>query len=111
MRHNQEDENRGECVFDLIGRNMMSKLLRQTIPLYRQRKFECDILLCVRWRKQTTPMEVVALAIVTDCPIKNTISSRRRNEKAFANLPEAISNISEIVDKIEILARGVTSKI
>jgi hypothetical protein len=33
----------------------------------------------------------------------------RRNETAFANLPEAISNISEIVDKIEIfdLAREV----
>jgi DNA polymerase-3 subunit alpha len=76
----------------------MSKLLRQTIPLYRQRKFECDILLCVRWRKQTTPIGR-GQAIVTDCPIKNTISSRRRNEKAFANLPEAISNISEIVDK------------
>jgi DNA polymerase-3 subunit alpha len=44
----------------------------------------------------------VVEAIVTDCPIKNTISSRERNETAFANLPEAISNISEIVDKIEI---------
>jgi DNA polymerase-3 subunit alpha len=45
-------------------------------------------------------------------PNQNTISSRRRNETAFANLPEAISNISEIVDKIEIfdLARVLLPK-
>jgi DNA polymerase-3 subunit alpha len=41
--------------------------------------------------------------------IRNTISRRGGDEKLFTDLPESISNLSEIVDKIEIydLAREV----
>jgi hypothetical protein len=44
---------------------------------------------------------------VMDCPIRNTISSRETKWNSFCNLPEAISNISEIVDKIERRFREV----
>jgi DNA polymerase III alpha subunit len=48
------------------------------------------------------------VAIVTVCLIRNTISRQGRDE-LFTDLPEAIWNLAEIVDKIEIynLAREV----
>jgi DNA polymerase III alpha subunit len=49
------------------------------------------------------------VAIGTVCLIRNTISRQGGDEKLFTDLPEAIWNLAEIVDKIEIynLAREV----
>jgi DNA polymerase-3 subunit alpha len=79
--------------------NMMWKLLRQTIPLYRQRNSNAhDILLCVCDEKQQTYRSWPRLSLrIAQSGILFQVG--RRNETAFANLPEAISNISEIVDK------------
>jgi DNA polymerase III alpha subunit len=45
----------------------------------------------------------VAVGIVLDYQIKNTISRQAMRWQLFTDLPEAISNLSEIVDKIEII--------
>jgi DNA polymerase-3 subunit alpha len=51
----------------------------------------------------------VVVAIGTVCLIRNTISRQEEMKKLFTDLPEAIWNLAEIVDKIEIynLAREV----
>jgi DNA polymerase-3 subunit alpha len=54
----------------------------------------------------------VVVAIYRFCLIRNTISRQGGDEKLFTDLPEAIWNLAEIVDKIEIynLAREVLPK-
>jgi DNA polymerase-3 subunit alpha len=58
--------------------------------------------------KQTTPIGR-GRGYRTVCLIRNTISRQGGDEKLFTDLPEAIWNLAEIVDKIEIynLAREV----
>jgi DNA polymerase-3 subunit alpha len=71
-----------------------------------------DILLCVReGEKQTTIGR--GRGYLRFCLIRNTISRQGGDEKLFTDLPEAIWNLSEIVDKIEIynLAREVLLQI
>jgi DNA polymerase III alpha subunit len=55
----------------------------------------------------------VAVGIVLDYQIRILFQDREEMKQLFTDLPEAISNLSEIVDKIEIynLAREVCCKI
>jgi DNA polymerase-3 subunit alpha len=61
------------------------------------------IFYCVRDKQQThIVVEAIALWIAQSGIL---FQVGRRNETAFATCPEAISNISEIVDKIEDFAK------
>ena len=112
MRHNQEDENRVNEALISLARKHDVKIVatNNTFYIEKDNANAHDILLCVRdGEKQTTPIGR-GRGYRYGLPNQEYyFKSGEEMKKLFNNLPEAISNISEIVDKIEIynLAREV----
>jgi DNA polymerase III subunit alpha len=112
MRHNQEDENRVNSSLIDLARKHNVKMVATNNSFYinKQDANAHDILLCVRdGEKQSTPIGR-GRGYRFGLPNQEYyFKSSEDMKKLFADLPEAISNITEIVDKIEIfnLAREV----
>jgi len=112
MRHNQEDENRVNEGLISLARKHDLKLVatNNTFYIEKDNANAHDILLCVKeGEKQSTPIGR-GRGYRFGLPNQEYyFKSGEEMKKNFNDLPEAISNISEIVDKIEIynLAREV----
>jgi DNA polymerase-3 subunit alpha len=112
MRHNQEDENRVNTTLISLARKHDLKLVATNNIFYidKEDANAHDILLCVRdGEKQSTPVGR-GRGYRYGMPNKEYYFKSGEEMKAlFADLPEAIYNIQEIVEKIEIfdLAREV----
>jgi DNA polymerase-3 subunit alpha len=112
MRHNQEDENRVNTTLISLARKHEVKIVatNNTFYLDKENANVHDILLCVReGEKQTTPIGR-GRGYRYGLPNQEYyFKTGEEMKKIFADLPEAISNLSEIVGKIEIynLAREV----
>jgi DNA polymerase-3 subunit alpha len=114
MRHNQEDENRVNASLISLRENDVKIIAtNNTFYIDKENSNAHDIFYCVCVMAKTNytyrSWPRLSLRIAQS---RILFQVGRRDETAFANLPEAISNISEIVDKIEIfdLARECTSK-
>ncbi len=112
MRHHQEDENRVNASLISLARKHNVKIVATNNVFYVDKNDANahDILLCVRdGEKQATPIGR-GRGYRNGLPNQEYyFKSGDEMKKLFADLPEAIVNINEIVDKIEIydLARGV----
>ncbi|MDI1257037.1 MAG: DNA polymerase III subunit alpha [Flavobacterium sp.] len=112
MRHNQEDENRVNAGLVTLARKHNVKLIASNNTFYidKENANAHDILLCVRdGEKQGTPIGR-GRGYRFGLPNQEYYFKSGAEMKAlFHDLPEAIANVSEIVDKIEIynLAREV----
>jgi DNA polymerase-3 subunit alpha len=112
MRHNQEDENRVNSSLITLARKHNVKTVATNNSFYINKKDANahDILLCVRdGEKQSTPIGR-GRGYRYGLPNQEYyFKSSEEMKKLFSDLPEAISNSMEIVDKIEIfnLAREV----
>jgi DNA polymerase III subunit alpha len=112
MRHNQEDENRVNEGLISLARKHDVKIIatNNTFYIEKENANAHDILLCVKeGEKQSTPIGR-GRGYRFGLPNQEYyFKSGEEMKKNFNDLPEAISNISEIVDKIEIynLAREV----
>jgi DNA polymerase-3 subunit alpha len=112
MRHNQEDENRVNTSLIALARKHEVKMVATNNVFYvdKENANAHDILLCVRdGEKQATPIGRGRGYRYGMPNQEYYFKSGNDMKKLFADLPEAIANISEIVDKVEIfdLARGV----
>jgi DNA polymerase-3 subunit alpha len=112
MRHNQEDENRVNEGLISLARKHDVKIVatNNTFYIEKDNANAHDILLCVKeGEKQSTPIGR-GRGYRYGLPNQEYyFKSGEEMKQLFNNLPEAISNIAEIVDKIEIynLAREV----
>jgi DNA polymerase-3 subunit alpha len=112
MRHNQEDENRvNEGLISLAKKHDVKIVAtNNTFYINKEDANAHDILLCVRdGEKQTTPIGR-GRGYRYGLPNQEYyFKSADEMKKIFNDLPEAISNITEIIDKVEIynLAREV----
>lgn len=112
MRHNQEDENRVNPVLVELARKHEVKLVATNNTYYcaQEDANAHDILLCVKdGEKQATP---IGRGRGYRYGLPNNeyyFKSGEEMKSLFKDLPEAISNVQEIVDKIEPfeLARDV----
>ncbi|WP_306349846.1 DNA polymerase III subunit alpha [Flavobacterium sp. '19STA2R22 D10 B1'] len=112
MRHDQEDENRVNSVLVSLAKKHDVKLLATNNTYYidKENANAHDILLCVKdGEKQATP---VGRGRGYRYGLPNQeyyFKSPEEMKKLFYDLPDAITNIQEVVDKIEIynLAREV----
>jgi DNA polymerase III subunit alpha len=112
MRHNQEDENRINTSLVALARKHEVKMVATNNVFYvdKENANAHDILLCVRdGEKQATPIGRGRGYRYGMPNQEYYFKSGEDMKKLFADLPEAISNIRKIVDKVEIfdLARGV----
>ncbi|WP_159022501.1 DNA polymerase III subunit alpha [Formosa sp. L2A11] len=112
MRHNQEDEDRVNPVLIAFSKKHNIKLIatNNTYYLEKDDANAHDVLLCVRdGEKQATPIGR-GRGYRYGMPNQEYYFKSPDEMKAlFKDIPEAITNIQEIVDKIEIyeLARSV----
>ena len=112
MRHNQEDENRvNSTLIDLARKHNVKTVATNNIFYINKEDANAhDILLCVRdGEKQATP---IGRGRGYRFGLDNKeyyFKSSDEMKQLFNDLPEAIANIQEVVDKIEIfnLAREV----
>ncbi|MFM9825810.1 DNA polymerase III subunit alpha [Flavobacterium sp.] len=112
MRHNQEDENRvNEGLISLARKNDVKLIAtNNTFYIDKENANAHDILLCVKeGEKQSTPIGRGRGCRYGLPNQEYYFKSGEEMKKNFSDLPEAISNISEIIAKIEIydLAREV----
>ncbi|MBA4276605.1 DNA polymerase III subunit alpha [Flavobacterium sp.] len=105
MRHNQEDENRVNTTLIAFSKKHDVKLIatNNTYYLNKEDANAHDILLCVKdGEKQATPIGR-GRGYRYGLPNQEYYyKSEEEMKKLFADLPEAITNIQEIVDKVEI---------
>ncbi|MBP0905693.1 DNA polymerase III subunit alpha [Mariniflexile gromovii] len=112
MRHNQEDENRVNTVLIELARKHDVKLVATNNTYYckKQDANAHDILLCVKdGEKQATPIGR-GRGYRYGLPNQEYYFKSSDDMKSlFKDIPEAISNIQEVVDKVEAyeLAREV----
>ncbi|MDP5104959.1 MAG: DNA polymerase III subunit alpha, partial [Polaribacter sp.] len=105
MRHNQQDENIVNETLLKFSKDHDIKVIATNNTFYLEKKDANahDILLCVKdGEKQATPIgkgRGYRYGLPND---EYYFKSTNEMKKLFADLPEAISNIQEIVDKIEI---------
>jgi DNA polymerase-3 subunit alpha len=112
MRHNQEDENRVNASLIALAKKNDIKIVatNNTFYLDKNDANAHDILLCVRdGEKQSTPIGRGRGYRYGMPNQEYYFKSGGEMKMLFTDLPEAISNLSEVVSKIEIydLAREV----
>ena len=104
MRHNQEDENRVNKTLIEFSKKHNVKLIatNNTYYLNKEDANAHDILLCVKdGEKQATPIGR-GRGYRYGLPNQEYyFKSQDEMKKLFADLPEAIINIQEIIDKVE----------
>lgn len=105
MRHNQEDENRVNITLVEFSKKHDVKLIATNNTYYvnKEDANAHDILLCVKdGEKQATPIGR-GRGYRYGLPNQEYYyKSEEEMKKLFADLPDAITNIQEIVDKVEI---------
>ncbi|WP_281322860.1 DNA polymerase III subunit alpha [Flavobacterium aestivum] len=105
MRHNQEDENRVNKTLIEFSQKHNVKLIATNNTYYvnKEDANAHDILLCVKdGEKQATPIGR-GRGYRYGLPNQEYYyKSEEEMKKLFADLPEAIANIQEIIDKVEI---------
>ncbi len=105
MRHNQEDENRVNKTLIEFAQKHQIKLIATNNTYYvnKEDANAHDILLCVKdGEKQATPIGR-GRGYRYGLPNQEYYyKSEEEMKKLFADLPEAVINIQEIVDKVEI---------
>lgn len=105
MRHNQEDENRVNKTLIEFAQKHQVKLIATNNTYYvnKEDANAHDILLCVKdGEKQATPIGR-GRGYRYGLPNQEYYyKSEEEMKKLFADLPEAVINIQEIVDKVEI---------
>lgn len=105
MRHNQEDENRVNQTLISFAKKHDVKLIatNNTFYISKEDANAHDILLCVKeGEKQATPIGR-GRGYRFGLPNQEYyFKSDEEMKSAFSDLPEAIINIQEIIDKIEI---------
>ncbi|TVZ57996.1 DNA polymerase-3 subunit alpha [Flavobacteriaceae bacterium MAR_2010_105] len=112
MRHNQEDENRVNPTLIKLANQHQVKIVATNNTYYCKKEDANahDILLCVKdGEKQATPIGR-GRGYRYGLPNQEYYFKSSKEMKAlFSDLPEAISNIQEVVDKVETyqLAREV----
>ncbi|HMQ45637.1 MAG TPA: PHP domain-containing protein, partial [Mariniflexile sp.] len=112
MRHNQEDENRVNPVLIALAKKHDVKLVATNNTYYRKKADANahDILLCVKdGEKQATPIGR-GRGYRYGLPNQEYyFKSAEEMKQLFNDVPEAISNIQNVVDKVEAyeLAREV----
>ncbi|WP_147678460.1 DNA polymerase III subunit alpha [Algibacter pacificus] len=112
MRHNQEDENRVNPTLISLAQKHDVKLIATNNTYYRKKEDANahDILLCVKdGEKQATPIGR-GRGYRYGMPNQEYYFKSPDEMKAlFKDIPEAISNVQEVVDKVEAyqLARDV----
>jgi DNA polymerase-3 subunit alpha len=112
MRHDQEDENRANAVLVEFARkhNIKTVATNNTYYIHQEDANAHDILLCVKDNeKQATP---IGRGRGKRYGLPNQeyyFKSSQQMKEAFKDLPDAIMNIQEVLDKIEPfeLARDV----
>lgn len=112
MRHNQEDENRVNASLIALAKKNTIKIVatNNTFYINKADANAHDILLCVRdGEKQSTPIGRGRGYRYGMPNQEYYFKSGEEMKMLFTDLPEAISNLSEVVSKIEIydLAREV----
>ncbi|NKI25347.1 DNA polymerase III subunit alpha [Arenibacter sp. 6A1] len=112
MRHNQEDENRVNPVLVSLAQKHQVKLVATNNTYYVDKKDANahDILLCVRdGEKQSTPIGRGRGYRYGMPNQEYYFKSSEEMKSLFKDIPEAISNIQEVIGKIETyeLARDV----
>jgi len=112
MRHKQEDEDRVNTTLVEFSKKHNIKLIAANNVFYinKEDANAHDILLCVRdGEKQSTPIGRGRGYRYGMPNQEYYFKNGDEMKKIFSDLPEAISNIAEVVDKIEIydLSRGV----
>ena len=112
MRHNQEDENRVNASLISLAKKNDIKIVatNNTFYINKEDANAHDILLCVRdGEKQSTPIGRGRGYRYGMPNQEYYFKSGEDMKMLFTDLPEAISNLSEVVSKIEIydLAREV----
>ncbi|AOW08424.1 DNA polymerase III subunit alpha [Flavobacterium gilvum] len=104
MRHNQEDENRVNQTLISFSQKHNVKLIATNNTYYvnKEDANAHDILLCVKdGEKQATPIGR-GRGYRYGLPNQEYYyKSEEEMKKLFADLPEAITNIQEIIDKVE----------
>lgn len=104
MRHNQEDENRVNKTLIEFSQKHNVKLIatNNTYYLNKEDANAHDILLCVKdGEKQATPIGR-GRGYRYGLPNQEYyFKSEEEMKKLFADLPEAIINIQEVIDKVE----------
>ncbi|SHJ15348.1 DNA polymerase III, alpha subunit [Mesonia phycicola] len=112
MRHGQEDENRVNEVLVRLARQHDVKIIATNNTYYcdKENANAHDILLCVKdGEKQSTPIGR-GRGYRYGLPNQEYyFKSSEEMKELFKDLPEAITNIQEVVDKVErfVLARDV----
>ena len=105
MRHNQEDENRVNKTLIEFSQKHNIKLVATNNTYYvnKEDANAHDILLCVKdGEKQATPIGR-GRGYRYGLPNQEYyFKSQEEMKKLFADLPDAITNIQEIVDKVEV---------
>lgn len=112
MRHNQEDENRVNTALLSLAKKHEVKVVATNNVFYvdKENANAHDILLCVRdGEKQATPIGRGRGYRFGLANQEYYFKSGDEMKQLFADVPEAITTISEVVDKIEIfdLSRDV----
>ena len=112
MRHNQEDENRVNASLISLAKKNDIKIVATNNTFYvnKEDANAHDILLCVRdGEKQSTPIGRGRGYRYGMPNQEYYFKSGEEMKMLFTDLPEAISNLAEVVSKIEIydLAREV----
>jgi DNA polymerase III subunit alpha len=112
MRHNQEDENRVNTALLSLAKKHEVKVIATNNVFYvdKENANAHDILLCVRdGEKQATPIGRGRGYRFGLANQEYYFKSGDEMKQLFADVPEAITTISEVVDKIEIfdLSRDV----
>ncbi len=104
MRHQQEDENRVNQTLIVMAKKHDVKLLATNNTYYidKQDAHAHDILLCVKEGEKLATPKGRGRGFRFGMPNEEYyFKSGEEMKKLFADLPEAISNIQEVVDKIE----------
>ena len=112
MRHNQEDEDRVNPTLISLARKHDVKLIASNNTYYRKKgdSNAHDILLCVKdGEKQATPIGRGRGYRYGMPNQEYYFKSPDQMKEIFKDVPEAISNVQEVVDKVEAyqLARDV----
>jgi len=105
MRHQQENENHVNDVLIQFSKKHNVKLVATNNTFYTtEDEAEAhDILLCVKDGEKTATPKGKGRGFRYGLPNNEYyFKSQEQMKNLFANLPEAISNIQEIVDKVEI---------
>ena len=105
MRHQQENENHVNDVLIQFSKKHQVKLVATNNTFYTtENEAEAhDILLCVKDGEKTATPKGKGRGFRYGLPNNEYyFKSQEQMKSLFSNLPEAISNIQEIVDKVEI---------